>query len=70
MDSREVPAVFDRDRAVEIFTRVRALPYATDAAYDAPGLRERGRGNCVAKAELLAEELRGIGMTVRLVSWE
>lgn len=46
------------------------MPYATDAAFDAVGLRERGRGNCVAKASLLAEDLVALGMTTRLVSWE
>ncbi|GAA1488373.1 transglutaminase domain-containing protein [Brachybacterium sacelli] len=55
---------------VEIYETVRNLPYDTAAAHDAASLRERGRGNCVAKADLLAEELSDVGIECRLVSWE
>ncbi|UFU06606.1 transglutaminase domain-containing protein [Ruania halotolerans] len=55
---------------VRAFESVRDLPYDTTAAHDAAGLRARGRGNCVAKAALLAEELSRFGATCRLVSWE
>lgn len=58
------------DRAVEIYERIRNLPYATDGAHHARGLEEHGRGNCVAKAQLLAEELTACGLVTRLVSWE
>ena len=57
-------------RALEMYEMVRNLPYRTDAAYDSVGLREQGRGNCVAKAALLAEEFLACGLVVRLVSWE
>lgn len=57
-------------RLVEIYESVRDLPYDTAAAHDAASLREQGRGNCVAKADLLAEELGNIGVECRLVSWE
>lgn len=59
-----------QDRFVEAYYRVRGLPYDTAAAYDAPGLRAQGRGNCVAKADLLADELSGLGATCRIVCWE
>lgn len=59
-----------QDPLVETYYRVRRLPYDTAAAYDAPGLRAQGRGNCVAKAGLLAEELSTLGAICRIVSWE
>jgi transglutaminase-like putative cysteine protease len=49
---------------------VRGLPYDTASAYDAAGLRATGRGNCVAKAALLAEELGAHDVQCRTVSWE
>lgn len=55
---------------VEIYESVRDLPYDTAAAHDASSLRARGRGNCVAKAALLAEKLAEFGVECRLVSWE
>ena len=55
---------------VTLFERVRDLPYDTAAAYDAGGLRATGRGNCVAKAALLAEELGALDVPCRTVSWE
>ncbi|GAA1299715.1 MULTISPECIES: transglutaminase domain-containing protein [Brachybacterium] len=55
---------------VEIYESVRNLPYDTAAAHDAASLRDQGRGNCVAKADLLAEELSGVGVECRLISWE
>lgn len=55
---------------VTLFERVRDLPYDTTSAYDGEGLRAQGRGNCVAKAALLAEELGALGLPCRTVSWE
>lgn len=55
---------------VALFERVRDLPYDTAAAYDAAGLRATGRGNCVAKAALLVEELGALEVPCRTVSWE
>lgn len=55
---------------VEIYESVRNLPYDTAAAHDAASLREQGRGNCVAKADLFAEELSDVGVECRLISWE
>ncbi len=55
---------------VMLFESVRGLPYDTAAAYDAEGLRATGRGNCVAKAALLAEELGALEVPSRIVSWE
>ncbi|EWS82493.1 transglutaminase domain-containing protein [Brachybacterium phenoliresistens] len=59
-----------RDAAAAAYVRVQAMPYATDAAHDATGLREQGRGNCVAKTELLREELAVLGVATRRVCWE
>lgn len=46
------------------------LPYDEVSERDAAGLRALGRGNCVAKAHLLSEELQRLGATCRMVSWE
>lgn len=59
-----------RARRVEAYRWVRDLPYDTVSAHDAAGLRALGRGNCVAKAHLLAEALQHLGATCRMVSWE
>lgn len=59
-----------RARRVEAYRRVRDLSYDTVSAHDAAGLRALGRGDCVAKAHLLSEELQHLGATCRLVSWE
>lgn len=40
-----------------VFEAVRALPYATNAAYDADGLLAVGSGDCAAAADLLAKSL-------------
>lgn len=58
------------ERLVASYNRVRGLPYDTVAAYDADSLRAQGRGNCAAKADLLAQELHDLGVPCRLVSWE
>ncbi len=52
-----------------VFAAVRDLPYATDAAADAVTLVRVGRGNCAAKAALLARGLRLLGADARLVRW-
>lgn len=40
--------MIDESGLVEIFERVRRLPYDTVAAHDAAGLRVEGRGNFAA----------------------
>lgn len=55
---------------VEIYESVRNVPYDTAAAHDATSMREQGRGNCVAKADLFAEKLSDVGVKCRLISWE
>ncbi|GAA1483783.1 transglutaminase domain-containing protein [Brachybacterium fresconis] len=62
--------MIDESDLVEIFERVRSLPYDTLAAHDAAGLLVDGRGNCVATAGLLSEELSALGARCRAVSWE
>ncbi|UEJ84337.1 transglutaminase domain-containing protein [Brachybacterium halotolerans subsp. kimchii] len=57
-------------RGVEVYRWVRDLPYDTVSARDAAGLRALGRGNCVAKAHLLSEELQRLGAMCRIVSCE
>jgi len=52
-----------------VFAAVRDLPYATNAAAAAVTLVCLGRGNCAAKAELLARGLRLLGADARLVRW-
>jgi hypothetical protein len=54
---------------VACFYAVRDLPYALDGAHDADGLHSQGRGDCLAKSELMrlaAEELR---IAARYVCW-
>lgn len=52
-----------------LFVAVRDLPYATDAASDAAALVRLGRGNCLAKADLLARGFRLLGHAARRVRW-
>ena len=52
-----------------VFTAVRDLPYATNAAADAAALVRLGRGNCLAKADLLTRGLRLLGGEARRVRW-
>lgn len=52
-----------------LFAAVRDLPYATNAASDAGTLILLGRGNCLAKADLLARGLRLLGDDARRVRW-
>lgn len=52
-----------------LFTAVRDLPYATNAAADAAALVRLGRGNCLAKANLLAQGLRLLACDARRVRW-
>lgn len=52
---------------VASFYAVRDLPYAINAAHDAAALVELGRGDCLAKAELLAQLLGLHGLECRLV---
>jgi hypothetical protein len=41
---------------------VRDLPYALDGAHDAAGLLVQGRGDCLAKSELLRLAAGGAGL--------
>lgn len=59
----------DRARRVAVFLAVRDFPYATDGASDAEGLIALGRGNCLAKADLLRHGFRRLGVEVRRVKW-
>ncbi|PCC38825.1 hypothetical protein CIK66_12965 [Brachybacterium alimentarium] len=68
--ARQDGRVTNEAQLVEIYESVRNLPYDTAAAHDAASLREQGRGNCVAKAGLLAEELSDVGVECRRISWE
>lgn len=52
-----------------LFAAVRDPPYATNAAADAAALVRLGRGNCLAKADLLTRGLRLLGDDVRRVRW-
>ena len=49
------------------FERVRDLPYAIDGGHDGDELLAMGRGDCLAKADLLARDLTSLGQEVRLV---
>lgn len=52
-----------------VFTAVRDLPYATNAAADAATLVCLGRGNCLAKADLPTRGLWLLGCDARRVRW-
>ena len=54
---------------VACFCAVRDLPYALDGAHDAGGLLVQGRGDCVAKSELLMLAARELGTAARYVCW-
>lgn len=47
--------------AVTSFYAVREMPYAIDKAHDRDSLERLGAGDCLAKAELLAEKLAVAG---------
>ena len=55
--------------AVVSFYTVREMPYAIDKAHDRASLDRLGAGDCLAKAELLAETLTMVGVETRLVRW-
>lgn len=59
----------DRARRVALFLAVRDLPYATDSASDADALIALGRGNCLAKADLLWHGFRRLGFDVHKMKW-
>ncbi|HEX3493515.1 MAG TPA: transglutaminase family protein [Streptosporangiaceae bacterium] len=59
----------DLPPAVACFFAVRDLPYALDGGHDAAGLLEQGRGDCLAKSELLSLALRELGHPTRFVRW-
>lgn len=57
------------DARQAVFRAVRDLPYATNAASTAEDLVRWRRGNCVAKADLLAGALAHLGYDTRRVRW-
>jgi transglutaminase-like putative cysteine protease len=59
----------ERSEPERLFYAVRDLPYATDAAHDAPGLIQVQRGDCVAKSDLLSRSLRSLDLETRIVRW-
>jgi hypothetical protein len=54
---------------VALFRAIRDLPYATDGAHDAVTLVRLGRGDCLAKADLLLRGLGLLGYQARRVRW-
>ncbi len=58
-----------RSARIALFNAVRDLPYATDAASDAATLIRARRGNCLAKADVLACGFTQLGYRVRTVRW-
>jgi transglutaminase-like putative cysteine protease len=54
---------------VACFYAVRDLPYALDGAHDADGLLSQGRGDCLAKSELMRLAAQLLGITARYVCW-
>lgn len=58
-----------RHARVALFYTVRNLPYATDAASDAPMLVRLRRGNCLAKADLLTQAFALLKYQTRMVRW-
>ena len=54
---------------VACFYAVRDLPYALDGAHDADGLLSQGRGDCLAKSELMRLAAQGLGIAARYVCW-
>lgn len=59
----------NRKPEVAAFEAVRNMPYATDAAHDAQELLEKGRGDCLAKSDLLFHALTYLGLQARFVRW-
>ena len=55
--------------AIERFQRVRNMWYAIDSAHTADDLLLAGSGDCLAKSELLARWLNGLGLETRFVRW-
>jgi transglutaminase-like putative cysteine protease len=55
--------------SVAAWRAVRDLPYALDGAHDAEGLLAVGRGDCLAKSELMKLAAEALGMTARYVCW-
>lgn len=54
---------------VDLFERIKKLPYATDAAHSAQMLAAVGRGDCLAKSEALVEGFKELGYPARRVRW-
>lgn len=54
---------------VACFYAVRDLPYALDGANDAAGLLRQGRGDCLAKSELMKLIAESLGVPARFVRW-
>lgn len=62
--------VASKEDLIATFLAIRDIPYSTNAGYNVASMRRFKRGNCVAKAEAMAESLRRFGMPVQLVRWE
>jgi hypothetical protein len=54
---------------VACYYAVRDLPYALDGAHDAAELIVQGRGDCLAKSELLRLAARVLAIPARYVCW-
>jgi transglutaminase-like putative cysteine protease len=54
---------------VACFYAIRDLPYALDGAHDAHGLLEQGRGDCLAKSELMRLAAGQLEIPARYVFW-
>lgn len=64
-----ISGVTGRSARIALFYAVRNLAYATDAASDARTLARLRRGNCLAKADLLAQAFTQLGYRTRAVRW-
>jgi transglutaminase-like putative cysteine protease len=54
---------------VACFYAVRDLPYALDGAHDAAGLLVQGRGDCLAKSELMRLAAQELEIPARYACW-
>lgn len=54
---------------VACFYAVRDLPYALDGAHHAADLALQGRGDCLAKSELMRLAAQNLGIAARYVCW-
>jgi len=66
---RAVAWCTQRPPVVACFYAVRDLPYALDGAHDAHGLLQQGRGDCLAKSELMRLAASQLDIPARYVCW-